>query len=115
MENLRRSHRPDICRLQRDHRNRLTSSRHELDLKRLAVAIDVDDRSDISRLQAMVRNATTEDDGIQILNHRLALQILEDPRRSHAAANAHGHHAVAAAAAFHLVDDLGGELGAGGT
>ena len=42
-----------------------------------------------------------------------SIQILEDAGRAHAAADAHRHHAVIAAAPFHVVDDLHSELGAG--
>src|SRR5580692_6744299 len=37
-----------------------------------------------------------------------ALQPLEDSRRAHASANAHGHHAVAELAALHLTEQRGG-------
>src|SRR5665647_2832771 len=43
----------------------------------------------------------------------LALHLLEDPGRPHAAADAHRDHAVATVAAPHLVQQGGGELGAG--
>src|ERR1019366_8122884 len=43
----------------------------------------------------------------------LLLQILEDACRAHAAAYAHGHHAVAAAAALQLARDGGGQLSSG--
>jgi hypothetical protein len=43
----------------------------------------------------------------------LVLQVLEDACGAHAAADAHGDHAVAAVATLHLVHELDGELGAG--
>ena len=42
-------------------------------------------------------------------------QVLEDPRGAHAATDAHGDHAVAVAATLHLVEQLGRQLGAGGS
>src|SRR6266566_814075 len=43
------------------------------------------------------------------------LQVLEDARGPHAATDAHGHHAVACLAPLHLVQNLDGELGTGGS
>src|SRR4051812_40444237 len=45
---------------------------------------------------------------------RLALRHLEDPRRSHAAADAHRHEPLASAAADQLMDQLRRELRARG-
>src|SRR5471032_2087766 len=42
-----------------------------------------------------------------------ALEILENRRGSLAAADAHGHHAVARSAAPHLAEELDSQLGAG--
>src|SRR5919107_1734672 len=47
-------------------------------------------------------------------SRRLILQVLEDARGAHAAADAHGDEAVPGAAALHLVYQLHRELGAGG-
>src|SRR5918997_797737 len=45
----------------------------------------------------------------------LVLQVLEDAGRAHTAADAHGNEAVLRLTALHLVDELDGERGAGGT
>src|SRR5437773_3659284 len=42
-----------------------------------------------------------------------SLQVLKNPRRAHAAAHAHGDHAVAGPAPLHFPEQRGGQLGAG--
>src|SRR5207302_6198883 len=42
-----------------------------------------------------------------------SLQVLKDSRRAHAAAHAHGDHAVAGFAPLHLPEQRGGQLGPG--
>ncbi len=44
---------------------------------------------------------------------QLVLQIFENRCGAHAAADAHGHHAILGFAATHFVDQLCGELGPG--
>ena len=44
---------------------------------------------------------------------QLSIQILEDAGSAHAAADAHADHAKLDVPALHLVDELGGQLGAG--
>src|SRR5574340_1437475 len=69
MRNLAARNRSDLRRFEGHNRSGVSIQGDELDLVRLAITIDVHERTDVSRLQIFFRNGNRQHDALMFIDH----------------------------------------------